>query len=88
LENPPPGLEKELQHFYFAKGRLETVIDHAKRLIDMDGGGGSSTGTGEQEEDSGEIWNAEAIGSLTMGAKLTLKVSFGPRRLERRRAER
>ncbi len=69
LEHPPIGLEKEINHLYFQKGRLKAVIDHAKRLIDKGEAGGGV------EDENDEMWNADAMGSLTMGAILTLKVS-------------
>lgn len=67
LDRPPAGFEEEIAHAYFVKGRLASVIDHAQRLIAQ----------GEVDEDNGEeneaMWNADAMGSLSMGAILTLK---------------
>nr|XP_031861429.1 uncharacterized protein CI109_003033 [Kwoniella shandongensis]KAA5528501.1 hypothetical protein CI109_003033 [Kwoniella shandongensis] len=73
LERPPIGLEAELRHFYLTKGRLQSVIDHARRLIDK--GEAVSNGAGEDtiEEENAEMWNADAMGSLTMGAIISLK---------------
>ena len=68
LERPPAGLADEIRYLYFHKGRLRTVIDHAKRLMDK----GESDAAGAEEEE--ERWDADAMGSLTMGAILSLKV--------------
>ena len=73
LERPPTGLENELRHLYFSKGRLAAVIDHAQRLITK-GEERAASGKDEVEEEDAEMWNADAVGSLTMGAILTLKV--------------
>lgn len=67
LEHPPTGLEKELEYLYYARGRLESVISHARRLMDK---GDSNE---DVDDEMAEMWNADAMGSLTMGAILTLK---------------
>lgn len=73
LERPPTGLETELRHFYFTKRRLAAVIEHATRLIQK---GEEEGGGGDAQEENEEMWDADAMGSLTMGAILTLKVRF------------
>lgn len=72
LTRPPTGLEKELKHLYFTKGRLRSVIDHARRLMDK-----GEAGTEAEGEEMAEMWNADAMGSLTLGAIISLKVSLG-----------
>ncbi|KAK4689375.1 ubiquitin-conjugating enzyme E2 O, partial [Tremellales sp. Uapishka_1] len=67
LERPPTGLSNEIKTFYLKKGRLQAVISHAKRLIEK------SEVVRKDEEES---WNADAMGSLTLGASLTLKKSI------------
>jgi ubiquitin-conjugating enzyme E2 O len=67
LDRPPAGFEAELTHAYFTKGRLTSVIDHAQRLISQ----GEVDDDNEDEMD--EMWNADAIGRLSMGAIITLK---------------
>jgi len=74
LEHPPTGLAEELRYLYFRKGRLNAVIDHAERLMEKGEVGGS--GSGGVEEENAEMWNADAMGSLTMGAIIMLKVGF------------
>lgn len=66
LDRPPAGFEAELNYVYFTKGRLAGVIDHAQRLIAQ----GEVDDVAEENED---MWNADAMGSLSMGAILTLK---------------
>ena len=72
FERPPTGLEDELRYFYLTKGRLAAVIEHARRLIQK---GEEEGGKMEVEEENEEMWDGDAMGSLTMGAILTLKVS-------------
>lgn len=71
LANPPEGLRDEIHHFYFTTGHLKEVVDHARALMEreanMDNG-----------EEGGATWNADVIGSLTAGAKLSLKVRLFP----------
>ncbi|CAK9781769.1 hypothetical protein CC85DRAFT_267536 [Cutaneotrichosporon oleaginosum] len=67
LERPPAGFEAELTHAFFTKGRLASVIDHAQRLIAQGEVGD------DNEDEMEEMWNADAIGRLSMGAILTLK---------------
>ncbi|GFZ47242.1 hypothetical protein JCM24511_04985 [Saitozyma sp. JCM 24511] len=75
LDRPPTGLEKEIKHFYLQRGRLQSVIDHARRLMDKGEADAAdlSVGGDKIEEENAEMWNADAMGSLTMGAILTLK---------------
>lgn len=67
LEHPPTGLEREIEYFYHTRGRLASVISHARRLMDK---GDSNE---DVDDEMAEMWNADAMGSLTMGAILTLK---------------
>ncbi|ORY33042.1 hypothetical protein BCR39DRAFT_463825 [Naematelia encephala] len=71
LERPPAGLESEIRHLYYYKGRLKSVIDHAQRLIVK----AEENNGGTIEDENTVMWNADAVGSLTMGAILSLKVS-------------
>ncbi|KIR52646.1 ubiquitin-conjugating enzyme E2 O [Cryptococcus gattii Ru294] len=73
LERPITGLESEIRYFYLTKGRLRSVIDHAQRLIEK----GEVGQNIEQEEENAEMWNADAMGRLTMGAIITLKRTIG-----------
>ena len=74
LDRPPVGLEKEIKYLYFDRGRLASVIAHARRLIEK-GEAAAAEGKDELEDDENEeMWNADAMGSLTMGAIITLKV--------------
>ncbi|KIR35252.1 ubiquitin-conjugating enzyme E2 O [Cryptococcus deuterogattii MMRL2647] len=80
LERPITGLESEIRYFYLTKGRLRSVIDHAQRLIEK----GEVGQNIEQEEENAEMWNADAMGRLTMGAIITLKLSwYGTRSFHR-----
>ncbi|KIR72050.1 ubiquitin-conjugating enzyme E2 O [Cryptococcus deuterogattii CA1014] len=80
LERPITGLESEIRYFYLTKGRLRFVIDHAQRLIEK----GEVGQNIEQEEENAEMWNADAMGRLTMGAIITLKLSwYGTRSFHR-----
>ncbi|BEJ15510.1 hypothetical protein CspHIS471_0501150 [Cutaneotrichosporon sp. HIS471] len=67
LDRPAAGFEAELTHAYFTKGRLASVIDHAQRLI------AQGHVDDDNEDEMEEMWNADAIGRLSMGAILTLK---------------
>lgn len=68
LLHPPESLKSEIEQIYLKDGRLQSVISHAKRLIEKEDDQG--------EEDEGAArWDADAIGSLSVGAKLSLKVS-------------
>lgn len=67
LDNPPTGLEKEIKYLYYDRGRLASVISHARRLMDKGDSGE------DVDDEMAEMWNADAMGSLTMGAILTLK---------------
>ena len=75
IERPPAGLEKEIRHLYFQKGRLASVVEHSQRLI-RKGEEQASRAINEVEEEDEQMWNADAVGSLTMGAILTLKVGL------------
>ncbi|WOO78553.1 putative ubiquitin-conjugating enzyme E2 23 [Vanrija pseudolonga] len=72
LERPPTGLADELRHLYLEKGRLASIINHARLLIDK-GEAEAANGNVAEDEENEEMWNADAMGSLTMGAILTLK---------------
>jgi hypothetical protein len=72
LERPPGGLDDEIRDIYINEGRLQRVIDHAKPLMEQGEAARDKAG-GEVPEE--EVWNADAMGSLTMGAILSLKVS-------------
>lgn len=76
LDRPPTGLEKELKYLYLAQGRLDAVIEHARRLISKGEESAAANGAqgAEMEEENEEMWDGDAVGSLTMGAILTLKV--------------
>ncbi|RXK38456.1 hypothetical protein M231_04221 [Tremella mesenterica] len=64
LTSPPTGFEKELKYYYFERGRLKSVIDHATALMEK-----STDGEKERKE---EMWNDDVIGGLTQGAIMTL----------------
>ena len=68
LLHPPGSLKDELEQMYLREGRLKAVITYARTLMDKE--------DDEGVEDEGvDRWDADAIGSLTVGAKITLKVS-------------
>lgn len=77
LLRPPTGFDSEVRHYYLANGKLRSVIAHASKLIEEgEAAASSSKGTNEEalaEADEGQMWNADAVGSLTMGAIITLK---------------
>lgn len=75
LQNPPSGLADELRHFYLTRGRLKAVIDHAQRLMEKgEATASGSGGAGEHgDEENAEMWNADAMGSLTKGAIISLR---------------
>ena len=77
LQYPPSGLADELRHFYLTRGRLKAVIDHAERLMAKgEAAASGSGGAGENgDEENAEMWNADAMGSLTKGAIISLRVS-------------
>jgi len=68
LASPPEGLQDEIRRYYYTTGHLKDVVDHAKALMekeaDMQNGSEGSA-----------RWDSDVIGSLTAGAKLSLKVS-------------
>ncbi|WVF65350.1 hypothetical protein IAT40_000076 [Kwoniella sp. CBS 6097] len=68
LDRPPTGLATELRNYYLSRGKLRSVISHASKLIEK-GQSDVESWTKEGEE----MWNADAVGSLTMGAIITLK---------------
>ena len=76
MERPPTGLEEEIRYFYHSKGRLRSVIEHARRLMSEGKVAAASQSRVEEEGENEEMWNADAMGSLTMGAILTLEVSW------------
>jgi len=64
---PQAGLENEIRHYYLTKGHLKEVIDHARVLMEKE--------APRDEDEAEERWDADVIGSLTAGAKLSLKVN-------------
>jgi len=71
-------LEEEIRYLYLKKGRLQSVIDHARRLMsegELAAQANSGQNRVEEEGENERMWNADAMGSLTMGAILTLTVS-------------
>jgi ubiquitin-conjugating enzyme E2 O len=76
LERPPSGLENEIAYFYLSQGRLASVIDHARKLMIKGERDAARSSGGEMIEENAEMWNADAMGSLTMGAILSLKVGL------------
>lgn len=72
LEKPPAGLESEIKWLYLTRGRLDRVIAHATALIEK---AEATAKMGAAEESEEAAWNADAVGSLTTGAALTIKVS-------------
>jgi hypothetical protein len=72
LAFPPVGLLDEIRHYYYTTGHLKQVVDHAKALMEKE--------TDMQNGDEGgSRWDADVIGSLTAGAKLSLKVCSSPK---------
>ena len=76
LTRPPASFEAEMKHFYFTRGHLRRVISHAKSLMDKTEA--NADGSAEEDEENAEMWNADAVGSLTKGAVISLKVSGLP----------
>lgn len=75
-----PAFASEIKYLYLTRGKLRQVISHAKALMDGKGKGTDATmgnpgADGEVVEENPEMWNADAIGSLTVGAILSLRVS-------------
>jgi hypothetical protein len=64
---PPPGFENEIRSYYLEKDNIQGVIDHARKLMDKEAGL-------NKDDEGGARWNADSIGSLTAGAKLSLQV--------------
>ena len=77
LTRPPGSLEKEIKHFYLARGHLKRVILHARSLMDKTDAKVAGGAADEEDEENAEMWNADAVGSLTKGAVISLKVSIG-----------
>ncbi|WVR08883.1 hypothetical protein IAU60_005942 [Kwoniella sp. DSM 27419] len=73
LERPPTGLADEIRYLYLTKGRLRSVLEHASRLIEKTESQAESQAQAAMEEEGAEMWNADAIGSLTMGSVIKLK---------------
>lgn len=71
LDHPPSSFEAEIQYYYLTRGKLREVISHARALMDKAQDRGKD---GEEVEENEEMWNADAVGSLTVGAILSLKV--------------
>lgn len=76
LDDPPTGLQDEIQWFYWTGGRLEKVIRDADRLIsssrqaqadDSSGGRGAEAETGRGSTDE------RAVPRLTLGGILPLE---------------
>jgi len=67
LASPPEGLQDEIRQYYFTTGHLKDVVDHAKALMEKDADM-QNAGEGSAR------WDSDVIGSLTAGAKLSLKV--------------
>lgn len=74
LTRPPASLDKEIRHFYLARGHLRRVILHAKSLMDKTDAKSAGNVEEEGDEENAEMWNADAVGSLTKGAVISLKV--------------
>jgi ubiquitin-conjugating enzyme E2 O len=82
LEYPLSPFNNAIRHYYISRGKLQEVVDHARALMDKKGEAGTSASASatvavgsEAEEENAEMWNADAVGSLTTGAILSLKVS-------------
>lgn len=69
LERPPACFEDQIRHVYYSRDRLSSVIAHAQRLIAK----GEVEADVEKDQEDEQMWNADAMGSLTIGAILTLK---------------
>ena len=84
LLRPPATLEAEIKHFYFARGHLQRVIQHARSLMDKTEAKAAGGVEEEEDEENADMWNADAVGSLTKGAVISLKVSLSIRDVARR----
>jgi hypothetical protein len=67
LAYPPEGLQDEIRHYYYTTGRLKDVVDHAKALMEKEA-------DVQNGSEGSARWDSDVIGSLTAGAKLSLKV--------------
>jgi ubiquitin-conjugating enzyme E2 O len=67
LTSPPEGLQDELRHYYYTTGHLKDVVDHAKALMEKEA-------DVQNGSEGSARWDSDVIGSLTAGAKLSLKV--------------
>jgi len=67
LTSPPEGLQDEIRHYYYTTGHLKDVVDHAKALMEKE----ADVPNGSE---GSARWDSDVIGSLTAGAKLSLKV--------------
>ena len=67
LASPPEGLQDEIRQYYYTTGHLKDVVDHAKALMEKEADM-QNAGEGSAR------WDSDVIGSLTAGAKLSLKV--------------
>ena len=67
LASPPEGLQDEIQHYYYKTGHLKDVVDHAKALMEKEA-------DVQNGSEGSARWDSDVIGSLTAGAKLSLKV--------------
>jgi hypothetical protein len=67
LASPPEGLQDEIRHYYYTTGHLKDVVDHAKALMEKEA-------DVQNGSEGSARWDSDVIGSLTAGAKLSLKV--------------
>jgi hypothetical protein len=65
---PQAGLENEVRHYYLTQGHSKEVVDHARTLMEKP--------APVNEDEAEERCDADVIGSLTAGAKLSLKVHY------------
>lgn len=71
VSSPPSGFKTEINSYYLMADNIQNVILHARRLMDK-------TAALDKGQQGGASWDADAIGSLTAGAKLSLEVSKHP----------
>jgi ubiquitin-conjugating enzyme E2 O len=71
LASPPEGLQDEIRHYYYTTGHLKNVVDHAKALMEKEA-------DVQNGSEGSARWDSDVIGSLTAGAKLSLKVCHHP----------
>ncbi|CDZ96814.1 Ubiquitin-conjugating enzyme [Phaffia rhodozyma] len=74
LKYPIQGFESEISTFYFARGKLENVIDNSRRLIELgEQARGRGSGSGSVMEVGKEEEEGDGVGVLTMGGIIPLK---------------